>query len=281
MTAPPLGPPSAGFFDPSATAAATGAYPGQSAAYPGAPAPAPPTQLVNPGPPSKPPAAFDSSIPRGWNDPPPPSTSRKAEGDQAWLSRSSGHSGERRLQAIKAKQAAGSGAAPAIAPAAIMQPVPGMMAPEPQRFGGFPSYNPNVAPTPAVASAALGEPAAHPEPASKGPLPVEHQVLQDTIEGIRTRCLMTTQNAQYKQRLEDVGRKMEILYDKLRNGQLSAGTLQGVHSVISAIRESDYHTALQAHQQTVATGSFGEMSQFMPSLKMLLQLCMQHNVFLQ
>merc|ERR1740137_401727 len=257
MTAPPLGPPSAGFFDPSATAAATGAYPGQSAAYPGAPAPAPPTQLVNPGPPSKPPAAFDSSIPRGWNDPPPPSTSRKA------------------------KQAAGSGAAPAIAPAAIMQPVPGMMAPEPQRFGGFPSYNPNVAPTPAVASAAPGEPAAHPEPASKGPLPVEHQVLQDTIEGIRTRCLMTTQNAQYKQRLEDVGRKMEILYDKLRNGQLSAGTLQGVHSVISAIRESDYHRALQAHQQTVATGSFGEMSQFMPSLKMLLQLCMQHNVFLQ
>lgn len=254
MTAPaPVGPPSSGFFDPSATAAVGG--------YPGQPVPPPPTQSnqpANPAPPSKPPAAFDSSIPRGWNDPPPPSASRKA------------------------KHAATSSAGPAVAPVTFMQPTPGVMAPEqPQQFGGFPSFNPNVAPSPAVAAAAPGEPAAPPEPASKGPLPTEHQVLQDTIEGIRTRCLMTTQNAQFRQRLEDIGRKMETLYDKLRNGQLSAGTLQGVHAVISAIRESDYHRALQTHQQAVATGSFGEMSQFMPSLKMLIQLCMQHNVFLQ
>lgn len=254
MTAPaPVGPPPSGFFDPSASAA-VGGYPGQ----PLPPPPSQPNQPGNPAPTSKPPAAFDSSIPRGWNDPPPPSASRKA------------------------KHAAASSTGPAVAPVTFMQPTPGVMAPEqPQQFGGFPSFNPNVAPSPAVAAAAPGEPAAPPEPASKGPLPAEHQVLQDTIEGIRTRCLMTTQNAQYKQRLEDIGRKMETLYDKLRNGQLSAGTLQGVHAVISAIRESDYHRALQTHQQAVATGSFGEMSQFMPSLKMLIQLCMQHNVFLQ
>lgn len=44
---------------------------------PGAPMYGSQPQMQQPPPPTKPPAAYDSSVPRGWNDPPPLSGSRK------------------------------------------------------------------------------------------------------------------------------------------------------------------------------------------------------------
>ncbi|XP_045138814.1 protein transport protein Sec31A-like isoform X6 [Portunus trituberculatus] len=213
--------------------------------------------------PAKTPAALDSSVPRGWNDPPPPSASRKAKQQQ---------------------QQQQSEAAKPVEP--IMCPVPGGMMPEPpQQFMGFqhPQYgaeairSPPAGPTAAVGEAAV--PAS--EPPVKGPLPAEHQVIQDVLNEVRNRCLLVVQNQQMKQRLEEIGVKMELLYDRLRMNQLSPASVSGVHRIVSHVQSGDYRGALTVHAETIAKGSFSELSCFMPPLKLLLQYCMQLQVFLQ
>ena len=118
---------------------------------------------------------------------------------------------------------------------------------------------------------------------------------------------------QMKQRLEDIGVKTELLYDKLRMNQvrctvliqdvlyhsqfliwsvsllsshlcyfqLSPASVSGVHRIISHVQAGDYRSALTVHAETIAKGSFSELSSFMPPLKLLLQYCMQLQVFLQ
>ncbi|KAK8742242.1 hypothetical protein OTU49_001751 [Cherax quadricarinatus] len=169
------------------------------------------------------------------------------------------------------------------APEPIMCPVPGAIAPDlPQQFMGFqhPQYGAETHAAgagPAVPVAA----AATPEPASKGPLPLEHQVIQDVINEVQSRCLHVVQNQQMKQRLEDISGKMEVLYDKLRTGQLGPVAVSGVHRIVNAIQNGDYRGALGVHAETIAKGSFSELSSFMPPLKLLLQYCIQLQVFLQ
>ncbi|MPC52557.1 Protein transport protein Sec31A [Portunus trituberculatus] len=168
----------------------------------------------------------------------------------------------------------------------IMCPVPGGMMPEPpQQFMGFqhPQYgaeairSPPAGPTAAVGEAAV--PAS--EPPVKGPLPAEHQVIQDVLNEVRNRCLLVVQNQQMKQRLEEIGVKMELLYDRLRMNQLSPASVSGVHRIVSHVQSGDYRGALTVHAETIAKGSFSELSCFMPPLKLLLQYCMQLQVFLQ
>ncbi|XP_042893285.1 protein transport protein Sec31A-like isoform X9 [Penaeus japonicus] len=248
---------------------------------PGAPMYGNQPQMQQPPPPTKPPAAYDSSVPRGWNDPPPLSGSRKQFSGEHRLG--GGHSGDKRLLMLQQakqqqqQQQPQASEAPKV-PEPIMCPVPG--APEqPRQFMGFQQYGAETS-GPAVAAAAPVATPAAPEPASKGPLPAEHQVIQNILVEIRERCLAACQNQQVKQRLDDIGRRLEILYDKIRAGQLGSFTLGGVHQIIEAMKSRDYQSALQIHGQTVAKGNFSEMSQFMPAIKMLLQTCMQLQVFL-
>lgn len=157
----------------------------------------------------------------------------------------------------------------------------------PQQFMGF--QHPQLG-TEALSSSYVGlraagsegaVPATTAEPPVKGPLPPEHQVIQDVLSEVRNRCLLVVQNQQMKQRLEDIGTKMELLYDKLRVGQLSPASVSGVHKIISHVQTGDYRSALTVHAETIAKGSFSELSSFMPPLKLLLQYCMQLQVFLQ
>ncbi|KAG7168144.1 transport protein Sec31A-like [Homarus americanus] len=254
------------FFSPAAT-------PGVNPIYGEQQQPAPPQPAL------KTPAAFDSSVPRGWNDPPPLSSSRKEwqqfGGEPKYHG---GHSGDKKLLMLKqAKQQQQQqlNEAPKV-PEPIMCPVPGSIAPEPpQQF--MPQYG---AEAHGAATAAPVAAASTPEPANKGPLPSEHQVIQDVINDVRNRCLLVVQNQQVKQRLEDIGTKMETLYDKLRAGQLGPVTISGVHRIVSAVQTGDYRGALSIHAETIAKGSFSELSSFMPPLKLLLQYCMQLQVFL-
>ncbi|XP_037789137.1 protein transport protein Sec31A-like isoform X11 [Penaeus monodon] len=252
---------------------------------PGAPMYGSQSQMQQPPPPTKPPAAYDSSVPRGWNDPPPLSGSRKQFSGEHRLG--GGHSGDKRLlllqqakqqqQQQQQQQQPQASEAPKV-PEPIMCPVPG--APEqPRQFMGFQQYGAETS-GPAVGAAAPVATPAAPEPASKGPLPAEHQIIQHVLNEIRERCLAACQNQQVKQRLDDIGRRLEVLFDKIRAGQLGSFTLGGVHQIIEAMKSGDYQSALQIHGQTVAKGNFSEMSQFMPAIKMLLQTCMQLQVFL-
>lgn len=63
-------------------------------------------------------------------------------------------------------------------------------------FQGFqqPQYGSEAqGPTSGTGGVAVAD-AAVPEPASKGPLPPEHQVIQDVIDEVRNRCLSVVQN---------------------------------------------------------------------------------------
>ncbi|KAB7504193.1 Protein transport protein Sec31B [Armadillidium nasatum] len=113
----------------------------------------------------------------------------------------------------------------------------------------------------------------------KGPLPAEHQVIQDVFNRLREKGIVATNNPAVKQRLEDLSMKLEILYDKLREGKIGANTIGGLHEIVSAVKAGDYHRALQLHAATIGSGAFSEMSQFMPPVKMLLTTCMQCQVF--
>ncbi|XP_022104643.1 protein transport protein Sec31A-like isoform X2 [Acanthaster planci] len=119
-----------------------------------------------------------------------------------------------------------------------------------------------------------------PEPeVAKGPIPAEHQELADTYEGLARRCREAGgNNPQIKRKLDDVNKKLNILYDKLRAGSLSPMILAGLHEIASGISSYDYQTGLSVHKRLVSSVYFSEISSFMPGLKVLLQVSQQLRV---
>lgn len=113
---------------------------------------------------------------------------------------------------------------------------------------------------------------------------------------------------QTKRKLEDVFRKLESLYDKLRDNavsplqnrrtfivtkdlfkcmkigsslQLSAAVVSGLHQIVGAIQKYDYHAGLAVHTQMISQGNFSEISSFMPGIKVLIQTASTLQVYVQ
>ncbi|XP_069125025.1 protein transport protein Sec31A-like isoform X1 [Argopecten irradians] len=127
-------------------------------------------------------------------------------------------------------------------------------------------------------SASVPEPV---QPVAKQPIPSEHQVLQDIFGSLVKNCTSVASNAPMKRKLEDVNKKLEILYDRLRAEMLSQNVLLGLHQIVQAIQQYDYNAGIQVYTQMVSQGNFSEISSFMPGLKMLLQSAMQMQVYVQ
>ncbi|XP_038060867.1 protein transport protein Sec31A-like isoform X2 [Patiria miniata] len=160
------------------------------------------------------------------------------------------------------------------APEPIMAPiVGGVQDPTPPHspaaIAGEGVYNPAQVPP---------QQAAEPE-VPKGPIPAEHQDLADTYEGLARRCREAGGNhPQIKRKLEDVSKKLNILYDKLRDGTLPPMILAGLHEIATGISGYDYQTGLSVHKRLVSSVYFSEISSFMPGLKVLLQVSQQLRV---
>ena len=60
-----------------------------------------------------------------------------------------------------------------------------------------------------------------PPPVVKGPIPSEHQIIQDTFDLLVTRCQQATQQLPLKRKLDDVKKKLDVLYDKLRENRVN------------------------------------------------------------
>ncbi|ELU08343.1 hypothetical protein CAPTEDRAFT_20326 [Capitella teleta] len=120
-----------------------------------------------------------------------------------------------------------------------------------------------------------------PKPVEKGPIPAEHQVLKDILDNLVQQCLTKAANAQTKRKLDDVLRKLESLYDKLRGNSLSPTVTSGLHQIIGAIQKFDYHSGLSIHTQMISQGNFSEISSFMPGIKMLIQTAITLQVYVQ
>lgn len=130
-------------------------------------------------------------------------------------------------------------------------------------------------------AAAPPSPAVPPPPKEKSPIPKENQVLQDIFEDLRLNCAHTANNPQIKRKLDDVARKLENLYDRLRENALAPATTHGLHQIVQAIQQNDYATALSIHSYLVSSSNFSETSSFLPGLKALLQVAQQLGVYVQ
>lgn len=140
----------------------------------------------------------------------------------------------------------------------------------------YPQQQPQQQFVPPVISAKVAEPSK-----PKGPIPEEHMYLQTVFEELRNRCACTATNPQLKRKLEDVSRKLESLYDALRESKLSPATLQGLHQIVQMVQIGDYTGGLNLHTQLVSGSDFSQIASFMPGLKVLLQSALQLQVYLQ
>uniref|UniRef100_A0A8C3WN94 Protein transport protein Sec31A n=1 Tax=Catagonus wagneri TaxID=51154 RepID=A0A8C3WN94_9CETA len=152
------------------------------------------------------------------------------------------------------------------------QPFPGIQQPIGQP-GMPPSFSkPNIEGAP---GAPIGNTIQHvqslpTEKITKKPIPDEHLILKTTFEDLIQRCLSSATDPQTKRKLDDASKRLEFLYDKLREQTLSPTIISGLHNIARSIETRNYSEGLTIHTHVVSTSNFSETSAFMPVLKVVL-----------
>ncbi|XP_010159300.1 PREDICTED: protein transport protein Sec31A isoform X5 [Eurypyga helias] len=108
------------------------------------------------------------------------------------------------------------------------------------------------------------------EKIAKKPIPEEHVILKTTFEALIQRCLLSASDPQTKRKLDDANKRLEFLYDKLREQTLSPTIVSGLHDMVKSIETRNYQEGLNIHTHIVSTSNFSETSAFMPVLKVVL-----------
>uniref|UniRef100_A0A8C5MIL4 Protein transport protein Sec31A n=1 Tax=Leptobrachium leishanense TaxID=445787 RepID=A0A8C5MIL4_9ANUR len=108
------------------------------------------------------------------------------------------------------------------------------------------------------------------EKITKNPIPDEHLVLKSTFEALIQRCLSSAIDQQTKRKLDEANKRLESLYDKLREKNLSPAIIAGLHNIARSIESRNYAEGLNIHTHIVSTSNFSETSAFMPVLKVVL-----------
>ncbi|KAM9329298.1 protein transport protein Sec31A [Gastrophryne carolinensis] len=108
------------------------------------------------------------------------------------------------------------------------------------------------------------------EKITKNPIPEEHLVLKSTFDALIQRCLSSAVDPQTKRKLDDAKKRLESLYDKLREQTLSPAIITGLHNIARSIESRNYTEGLNIHTHIVSTSNFSETSAFMPVLKVVL-----------
>ncbi|XP_053524876.1 protein transport protein Sec31A isoform X16 [Artibeus jamaicensis] len=108
------------------------------------------------------------------------------------------------------------------------------------------------------------------EKITKKPIPDEHLILKTTFEDLIQRCLSSATDPQTKRKLDDASKRLEFLYDKLREQTLSPTIISGLHNIARSIEMRNYSEGLTIHTHIVSTSNFSETSAFMPVLKVVL-----------
>ncbi|CAI5667566.1 unnamed protein product [Oreochromis niloticus] len=104
----------------------------------------------------------------------------------------------------------------------------------------------------------------------KKPIPDEHLVLKTTFEGLIQKCLAVATDPQTKRKLDDANKRLEALYDKLREQTLSPAIVGGLHNIARSIESRSYTEGINIHTHIVSNSNFSETSAFMPVLKVVL-----------
>lgn len=124
-------------------------------------------------------------------------------------------------------------------------------------------------------------PAAPEPPKQKPPLPEEYIYLQTVFEELKKSCIAAAANPQTKRKLEEVSKRLESLYDMLRERRLSQNTLTSLGQLVQLVQAGDYANGIGLHTQMVSGPDFAQIANFMPGIKILLQSAMQLQVYLR
>ncbi|XP_051523833.1 protein transport protein Sec31A isoform X2 [Myxocyprinus asiaticus] len=103
-------------------------------------------------------------------------------------------------------------------------------------------------------------------------IPAEHMILKTTFSSLVQRCQLAATDPQTKRKLDDGCKRLESLYDKLRDQALSPGILAGLHEIGRCVTARNYQQGLEIHTQVVSSSNFSEISAFMPVLKVLMTI---------
>ncbi|XP_078812169.1 protein transport protein Sec31A isoform X4 [Oryzias latipes] len=104
----------------------------------------------------------------------------------------------------------------------------------------------------------------------KKPIPEEHLILKTTFESLIQKCLAVAADPQTKRKLDEASKRLEALYDKLREQTLSPPIITGLHNITRSIEARSYTESLNIHTHIVSHSNFSETSAFMPVLKVVL-----------
>ncbi|XP_054008172.1 protein transport protein Sec31A isoform X1 [Hylaeus anthracinus] len=115
----------------------------------------------------------------------------------------------------------------------------------------------------------------------KAPIPEQHIHLKTVFDELKNQCYENAKNPQIKRKIEDVSKKLEVLYDCLRESKLSQNTLQGLHQISQMIQSGNYTGGLDLHTQLVSGPDFSQISSFMPGIKVLLLSALQLSVYIR
>ncbi|XP_060804718.1 protein transport protein Sec31A isoform X3 [Amyelois transitella] len=119
------------------------------------------------------------------------------------------------------------------------------------------------------------------EPQEKSPIPEQHIILQSVFDGLRKECADRAPNPQTKRKLDDVQRRLETLYDLLRDYRLSENALSTLHGCVSHAQRGEYDLAAQLSTSLATGPDFATVASFLPGLKVLLQLAGQLQVYMR
>ncbi|KAH8389025.1 hypothetical protein KR200_009704 [Drosophila serrata] len=108
-------------------------------------------------------------------------------------------------------------------------------------------------------------------PKEKPPLPEEYIYLQTVLEELKNRCLSATNDPRTKRKFVDVVKRLENLYDCLRDGKLTPTTVQYLNQIVQYIQIADYANAMEIHTRIAFGTDFAQCAGFMQGLKVLLQ----------
>ncbi|XP_048025968.1 protein transport protein Sec31A isoform X2 [Megalobrama amblycephala] len=103
-------------------------------------------------------------------------------------------------------------------------------------------------------------------------IPAEHMIIKTTFSSLVQRCQLAAADPQTKRKLDDASKRLESLYDKLREHALSPSILSGLHEISRCVNGRNYLQGLEVHTQVVSSSNFSEISAFMPVLKMLMTI---------
>ncbi|XP_064163255.1 protein transport protein Sec31A isoform X15 [Anguilla rostrata] len=154
----------------------------------------------------------------------------------------------------------------------VQAPYPGHQQPlaPPPRQPTMPKANVEGAPGAPIGDIIQPVQAMPAEKITKKPIPEEHLVLKTTFEGLIQKCLAAATDPQTKRKLDDANKRLELLYDKLREKTLSPAIVGGLHNMARSIEARSYADSLNIHTHIVSNSNFSETSAFMPVLKVVL-----------